>query len=220
MKDLKERLDELVKEGKEIQVTWDGGNDSGTITVYVGGKELAYGSSMESEISDVIDDALDYGSWAGDFTAHGSVVYDSEQGAFVGAGYEVTSDYTSTDCEIEFKVPKALNFDSISIETSGDWEYEPVKVFCRFNISNGPVFEEHIDLQIELQEILENAVINEISRLNCTVGSVYNDWEITRDMMEEFGDYLVFVIDSIGFEDKISNEKDHEISVVGKGEMY
>lgn len=216
MKDLKERLDELVKEGNEIRVTWDGGNDSGTITVYVGDKELDYGDELESGISDVIDGALDYGSWAGDFSAHGEVTYDSEQGAFVGDGYETLSDYTSTDCEIEFKVPKALNFDSITIETTGDWDYDPIHVTCRFNISNGPVFEEHINLQIELQDILEHAVTNEISRLNCTVGSVYNDWEITRDMMEEFGDYLVFVIDSIGFEDKVTNDKFHEISIVGR----
>jgi hypothetical protein len=219
MKDLKERLDELVKEGNEIRVTWDGGNDSGTITVYVGDKELDYGDSLESEISGVIDDALDYGSWAGDFSAHGEVLYDSEQGAFVGEGEEITSDYTSTDCEIEVKVPKALNFDSITIESTGDWEYDPIHITCRFNISNGPVFEEHIDLQREIEESIEHAVTGEISNLNCTVGSVYNDWVINRDEMKEVGEYLVYVIDSLGYEDKVSHSKEHEISVVGR-EMY
>jgi hypothetical protein len=215
MKDLKERLDELVKEGNEIRVTWDGGNDSGTITVYVGDKELDYGDSLESEISGVIDDALDYGSWAGDFSAHGEVLYDSEQGAFVGEGEEITSDYTSTDCEIEVKVPKALNFDSITIESTSDY----TSITCRFNISNGPVFEEHIDLQREIEESIEHAVTSEISKLNCTVGSVYNDWVINRDEMKEVGDDLVYVIDSLGYEDKVSHSKEHEISVVGR-EMY
>ena len=219
MKDLKERLDELVKEGKEIKVTWDGGNDSGTITVYVGGVGLDYGAKLESEISNVIDGALDYGSWAGDFSANGEVIYNSEQGAFVGEGYETVSDYISTDCEIEVKVPKALNFDSITIETAGDWEYDPIRITCRFNISNGPVFEEHIDLQREIEESIEHAVISEIDKLNCTVGSVYNDWEITRDRMKEVGDELVYVIDSLGYEDKVTNDKYHEISVVGR-EMY
>jgi hypothetical protein len=31
---------------------------------------------------------------------------------------------------------------------------------------------------------------------------------------------LVYVIDSLGYEDKVTNDKFHEISVVGKGEMY
>lgn len=219
MKDLKERLDELVKEGKEIRVIWDGGNDSGTITVYVGGVGLDYGAELESEISGVIDGALDYGSWAGDFSASGEVTYDSEQGAFVGDGYETISDYTCTDCEIEVRVPKALNFDSITIESTGDWEYDPIHITCRFNISNGPVFEEHIDLQREIEESIEHAVTSEISKLNCTVGSVYNDWVINRDEMKEVGDDLVYVIDSLGYEDKVTNEKCHEISVVGR-EIY
>ena len=219
MKDLKERLDELVKEGNEIRVTWDGGNDSGTIHVYVGDRELDYGESLESEISGVIDNALDYGSWAGDFSAHGEVVYDSEQGAFFGDGYETVSDYTSAGCEIEVKVPKALNFDSITIESTGDWEYDPIHITCRFNISNGPVFEEHIDIQREIEESIEHAVTSEIGNLNCTVGSVYNDWVINRDEMKEVGDDLVYVIDSLGYEDKVTNDKFHEISVVGR-EMY
>jgi len=216
MKNLKEELDALVKEGKEIKVTWDGGNDSGTITVYVDGRGLDFGDDLESDISDLIDGALDYGSWAGDFSARGEVFYDSEKSAFVGEGEEITSEYESEDCNIEVEVPKAFNFDSISIEISGDWEYDPVGVFCRFNISNGPVFEEHMGLQNKIQETLEKDITDVISKLNCTVGSVYNDWVINRDDMDEVGENLVFVIESISYEDRVSNCKEHEISVVDK----
>jgi hypothetical protein len=48
---------------------------------------------------------------------------------------------------------------------------------------------------------------------------VYNDWVINRDEMKEVGDDLVYVIDSLGYEDKVSHSKEHEISVVGR-EMY
>jgi hypothetical protein len=43
---------------------------------------------------------------------------------------------------------------------------------------------------------------------------VYNDWVINRDDMDEVGENLVFVIESISYEDRVSNCKEHEISVV------
>lgn len=201
---LRQQLDALAAQGKEIKVTWEGGNDSGGYSLFIDGVEVNYGDEAYDEIVDPISDNVDYGSWAGDFSADGSVVYDSEQGGFVGEGRDTESQTCELDdIDIEIRVPKALNFDSIEIATEGTYFLEELNVRCGFVMANGPVFPEHL----ETQNVMETYVRDSIDDILTThkeckdeeIGWVYNEWTLRRESLGEDGDYLVGNINSIDF---------------------
>ena len=215
---LRQRLDAIADEGKEIKVTWEGGNDSGSFTVYIDGKQCEYGDVDHEEIIDKLDESLDFGSWSGDFFADGSVVYDSKEGAFIGEGRDVTSEGgTLSDISIELRVPKYLNFDRIGIHTEGSYCWDELHVRCNFIINNGPVFEEHSLTQEALNDYLIERIChildtNEGSK-DEEIGYVYNEWSITRESFDEDGEDLVYIIDELDFEFNDSNEHSYKIKI-------
>lgn len=201
---LRQQLDALAAEGKEIKITWEGGNDSGGYNLFIDGVEVNYGDAAYGEIVNPISDSIDYGSWAGDFSADGSVVYDSDEGAFVGEGRDTESQSCELDdIDIEIRVPKALNFDSIEIVSEGTYFLKELTVRCGFVMSNGPVFPEHI----ETQDVMETHVKDSIDDILTThkdckdeeIGWVYNEWTIRRESLGEDEDYLVGNINIIDF---------------------
>lgn len=219
---LRQKLDALAAEGKEIKVTWDGGNDSGSYTAYVGGKELGYGDSLGDAIVDLVGDEIDYGSWAGDYYADGEVCYDADEGAFIGEGKEVTTEYDTSDVSIELRIPKALNFESITIDTEGGSQHDEVRCSFRFSISNGPVFEEHVNLQTEWEEKIQTLLTDfaytvELGE-DSEVEGMYNDWIIGRDHMTEDGDDLVFTIEDVGFSYSCPRYQHRVVTVLEDGD--
>jgi len=215
---LRQRLDAIADEGKEIKVTWEGGNDSGSFTVYIEGKECEYGDVDHDEIIDKLDEDLDFGSWSGDFFADGSVVYDSKEGAFIGEGRDVTSEVASlSDISIELRVPKYLNFDIIRIYTEGSYCWHELRVRCNFIINNGPVFEEHSFTEEAMNDYLMERIChildtNEDSKHE-EIGYVGNEWSITRESFDEDGEDLVYIIDELDFEFNDSNERSYKIKI-------
>jgi hypothetical protein len=202
---LRQRLDAIAAEGKEIKVTWEGGNDSGGYNLFIDGVEVYYGDAVYDEIvEDIISDAIDYGSWAGDYSADGSVYYNADQGAFIGEGKDTTSECACLDgISIEIRVPKYLNFDSVDMETEGTFCWGELNCTFRFGINNGPVFEEHSGIEKSMESyVLES--INHILQTDeaCKgqeIGWVSNTWSIPREEFEEEEDSLVFIIDSIDY---------------------
>jgi hypothetical protein len=201
---LRQRLDAIAAEGREIKVTWEGGNDSGGYDLYVDGEQGNHGDLLADNVIDIIANTIDYGSWAGDYFADGAVYYNKDEGAFIGEGKDTTSDGGClVDISIEVKVPKLLNFDFFNITTEGTFCWGEFTASARFVIDNGPVFPEHS----KVEEDMENYIRESVSHLletdeackNEEIGWVYNDWMIARDDFEEDGDSLVFIIDSIDF---------------------
>lgn len=217
---LKQRLDSLSKEGKEVKVSWEGGNDSGGFTVFVDNKELPYGDDFETEILSQVEYRLDYGSWAGDFYADGYVIYKHEEEAFVGEGKDVSTDYITTvlkENPIEVRVPKMLNFDSITIDIEGNASDDDVRCKVSFRIENGPVFEEHLSYEEKIENIMIKSIEDIVKSIDTSdggeVNSVYNDWIIRRDEMEEDGDDLCFYIREISYGFDYPNYQSYSIPV-------
>lgn len=216
---LKQKLDELYKEGKEIKVKWEGGNDSGGYTVYLDGEELAWGDPFGEAVSDAVSDTMDYGSWAGDWWADGEACYSPEEEAFVGSGKEVTNDTEVLDDSITIRVPKILNFESINIDTTGDFIGSDggVSASVRFVINNGPVFEEHTKLETQLSDYISEQILDLTDAMSLgedkEIQSCYNDWVINREDMREEEDHLVFEINdiSVGYGDV--KWSDHYITI-------
>jgi len=182
---LKDYLKQLSDEGKDIRITWDGGNDSGSYYAYIGGKELSYGTHLEEILTRIADDHLDYGSWAGDFYASGEVCYNPRSGEFEGDSRTSVSESATTVSDIEIVVPEAINFDSISIDLEGNSE-DGVSCSFKLNVMNGPVFEEHRDIEREVEDQVKERVCTILDKVcfDKERYSVYDSDSISRDEME------------------------------------
>jgi hypothetical protein len=201
---LQQRLDAIAAEGKEIKVTWEGGNDSGGYNLFVDEVEVNYKDAFFDEVVDFISDTIDYGSWAGDYSADGSVCYNADQGAFIGEGKDTTSESACLDgISIEIRVPKYLNFDSVDMETEGTFCWDDIVCSFRFGINNGPVFEEHSDIEKSMESYLLESVTHILQTDEACkgeeIGWVPNTWSIPREEFKEEEDSLVFIIDSIDY---------------------
>ena len=179
----KKYLTKLLSEGaKEIRVTWEGGNDEGSFSLFVDEKEVEvlWNNKDDSyELVDYIADEIGYGSFAGDYNANGEVIYDVEMGAFVGYDdCEMLQDYTyKFKKPLVFSILKELWFDSVLVDISG--YSEDMDISVRLSISNGPVFEEHMDFESNAVKIIEKEVDHQI----------FNDIDEVRDVWfsQEYG---------------------------------
>jgi hypothetical protein len=104
--------------GNEVAICWEGGGDSGWIYMTVDGSES---SSEEGDwLVDRMSDILDYGSWAGEFSASGTAVYNPETKVFEGE--DVYSEDTNETYELSdddiliVKIPKRYFFEELNIE--------------------------------------------------------------------------------------------------------
>ena len=179
----KKYLTKLLSEGaKEIRVTWEGGNDEGSFSLFVDEKEVEvlWNNKDDSyELVDYIADEIGYGSFAGDYNANGEVIYDVEMGAFVGYDdCEMLQDSTyKFKKPLVFSILKELWFDSVLVDISG--YSEDMDISVRLSISNGPVFEEHMDFESNAVKIIEKEVDHQI----------FNDIDEVRDVWfsQEYG---------------------------------
>jgi hypothetical protein len=208
----------MAAEGKEIKVTWEGGNDSGGYSLFVDGAD-DYGDDLDYyEIIEIISDEIDYGGWSGAFSADGSVVYDSDEGAFIGEGKETESHSGCLEgVSIEIRLPKALNFDSFEIITEGTHCWEDLSTDCRFIISNGPVFPKHVQIENDMNNYVMESITHILETDEACkdeeIGWVSNDWFISREEFEEDGDELVYVIDNIDFNYNNTKYQSHHITI-------
>jgi hypothetical protein len=155
----KKYLTKLLSEGaKEIRVVWEGGNDEGSFYLYVDEKEVDVDYTKNNGTYDLIDyiaGEIGYGSFAGDFSTNGEVIYDIEKGAFIGDdSYEEQQEFTyKLRKHLVLTIPKDLWFDTIEVDMSG---YDgDLDTSVRLSITNGPVVQEHIDFESKSVEALQ-----------------------------------------------------------------
>lgn len=157
-------LEKLLSEGaKEIRITWEGGNDEGSFSLFVDDKEVTIDYNKKDgtyELVDFIADEIGYGSFAGDYNANGEVIYDVEQGAFIGEDdCEMLEDYTyKFKKPLIFPILKELWFDNVLVDISG--YSEDIDISVRLSISNGPVFQEHMDFESNAVKVIEKEIDN------------------------------------------------------------
>jgi hypothetical protein len=92
---------------------------------------------------------------------------------------------------------------------------------CQFKlfVTNGPVFEEHVNLEEFwekkiVEEFLEYAKIRDLAEEEDNhVQSMYNDWVINREEMEEVGDDLVYTIDNVSYSYENAMHRDRTVHI-------
>lgn len=197
-----------VGEGKEITLCWEGGGDSGWVYFEVDG-EQAEGEEIEALV-DMMYNELDYGSWAGEFSANGRANYDPATKCFEGVDYYSEDDYdTMTLTEpIQIFIPKSLAFDSFEYQISGEFE-NGVSFDISFNIINGFISPELRQLEQESSEYLKTKVLEAFDKIDV---SYYNEHKLVeRHEMNIVNDSLVLSISEIGY--SFYNETQHGISI-------
>jgi hypothetical protein len=171
----KEYLTKLLSEGaKEIKVTWEGGNDEGSYYLYVDGKDIDIDWHKKDGAYDLIDfigDEIGYGSFAGEFSTNGEVVYDVEEGAFLGDdSYEEQQEFTYKFRKpLVLTVPKDLWFDTVEVDMSG--YDDDIDVSVRLSVTNGPVVQEHIDFESD-----------SVTALKVIANQLFDDVDEVRDL--------------------------------------
>jgi hypothetical protein len=216
---LRQWLDDLEAQGKEVKLTWEGGNDDGSFNVYINDEVINIdGDSMGGRLVDIVADQIDYGSFAGDFSTSGELLY--EDGHMTGNDFYSVSESDTFDIEdkpILIEIPEYLWFDSISITTEG-FLSESVSVSVNFNISNGPVVDDHGKLEDELSEMLDHLISSHLDEVKKEVTYVYNEWNFIFDEGEVKDGKRIFIIDSIVYSYENGEDKAIAIEITDEAE--
>lgn len=204
-------LDQQVAAGKEVYVSWDGGDDSGGAQLHIDGK--GYYGGMEDKIPGldirrIIENAyteLDYGSWAGEFSAQGEAYYDPKTKSFQGVDTYESSNTIVTLEKVSFRVPQSIYFDALDCRTESvpDDQPDSTPEFVDFLVKNGPksnaTMQDELDILDQIDEIGDRIVADfmekssshdmEIDRIRL----VYNE-VIPRSAGVPDGEDLVFTL--------------------------
>ena len=214
---LKQWLDTLEAEGKEVKITWEGGNDDGCYYVSIDDKHI--NDNYTDKLIDIIADEISYGSFAGDFYTSGELIY--EDGHFTGTDNYSTTESDSIilgkDKHIKIEIPEYLWFDTISINTEGNVD-DDFSVLVNFNISNGPVVDEHNLLENDLPEMIEREVLDRLQGTNQTANYSYNEWSFQFDEGEVIDGKRTFIIDSIEYSYEDGEDKEICIEITDDAE--
>lgn len=144
-KDLVEYMNE-----HEFSGNWDGGGDSGSYNVFIDGIELEYTDCYLSAIYKICDIVLQYGSWAGEFSANGEIRYDKETKIFSFEGIEHSDEYYEVDVKFfQIDIPDDVfpYIDSINLYAEPEAES-----MVKINITNGIFTSEMEVFEKELNE--------------------------------------------------------------------
>lgn len=196
-KSVLEWCEEQHKLGKELKFTWDGGGDSGWVEFYVDDNPAA-GPQADNLIDDMYE-LLDYGSWAGEFSASGEAIYDNKKKAFVGTDTYQEVETRSFPASMSFSVPKDLWFDDISIRIEGRVE-EGTEVIVTFNVKNGFLTPKHRKLEetiaLEIVGQVEEFIANLSEDTN--YDNIWDELRISSNDAKDKDDKNVnFVIDHL-----------------------
>jgi hypothetical protein len=201
-------LNQLAEDGKEITMKWEGGGDSGWVYFEVGGETID--NEYSEALLNYMYDVLDYGSWAGEFTANGEATYQPETKSFTGTDYYSEDDWDSLECNQIIEVPKHLWFESLHVEVESNHD-EPPNVSVLFIVKNGFISQEHLDFCSNLEEILKDnfeAVFDNYKGKDEFRGC--NDsWILERsEATEDEDEMLVFDINTVEIQTYQSSDKD------------
>ena len=129
-----------------------------------------------------------YGSWAGEFGANGRAVYDSDEKAFVGTDYYHETDADTYEANILIRIPKELWFNRLEIHIEANRD-EIANADIDFVIQNGFKLDDHVKLEKELGEYLEENIESAIKDYVDNTGKEFNS--IWDDISIEFSEGVV-----------------------------
>jgi hypothetical protein len=155
-------------------------------------------------------DVLDYGSWAGEFNASGSAIYDAEKNAFEGTDFYGEDTDDVLDVDFTFRVPKKLWFDTLHVEVEANYDETP-QMSVRTLIKNGFLTDQHTEFCSNLEEVLKDEFEAIISNYESNEGyefrSCTDSWILERADAVESGDDLLFYIKQVDISVMTNDEK-------------
>ena len=177
--------DKKTAEGSSIAICWEGGGDSGWVYMQVDDAET---SDAEGDwLVDRMYDVLDYGSWAGEFSASGRAEYDPTTKMFEGEDcYSEDESLTlelDNDEIITVKIPKKYFFEELSIEfdnilDAGDVTIRPV-------VKNGILNQELITYCESLEDDVRDKARALLEKHLEDTDSEYSGWQTENWTMKE-----------------------------------
>jgi len=200
--------DKQVAEGREITLCWEGGGDSGWVYFEIDGTQ-AEGEEIEALV-DMMYNELDYGSWAGEFSANGTATYDPITKCFEGTDYYSEDDWTDTTFEepFAFYIPGTHGFDSIEYNVEGDFE-DDFRVEITFNIINGFITPELRELENEISEAVKEKIIEALKEIDANYFNTHVLAE-RHEMKIEKG-AVIFEIPSVNY--SVYNTEDKGVTI-------
>jgi len=198
---------EQVKQGKQLTMHWEGGGDSGWVYFQIDGEQVE--NEYTSYLVDMMYSELDYGSWAGEFSATGEATFNLEENAFVGIDYYSEDETISFACDMEVRIPKNLWFDSVTIQIEADSD-ESSHVDVSFNIKNGFLTDEHGIYASKVEDILSekvNEVVDEFVNAGNEYRGVWDNMTIEKSEWEENDQHLVYNIKELDIRTATTQDK-------------
>jgi hypothetical protein len=221
--DLIKWCDEQVAQGKELSLAWEGGGDSGWVYFKIDDEQVS-DSEETPQIEELINrmyDQLDYGSWAGEFSASGEAIYDPKQKAFVGTDYYSEDETVMHECSLKIRVPKHLWFDAVEY----NFEQEDPEIDIAFILRNGFLTDEHTkaaeEIKTDLDIDVEKAIKDYSSLPDSTpYQNVWQNERINRSEFIEEGDYLVATIYDLNIGTRTETDKDIYLELITQEDEY
>ncbi len=209
---------DLHAQGKELKMTWDGGNDSGWVDFLIDDATPEPGIDADNAeiLRDMCDNELDYGSWAGDYSANGEAIFNPEEKSFIGTDYYSEDDNVSQSCELRIELPGNVWFDSVEIMIQD----ESVEVDVDLIVRNGFKTDLHTIAENMLKASIKDqvdAIVNDFIRNNRhqEYRSMWEEINLSRaDFTQETeGGKFVHVVKEIGIGIYVTEEKDICITI-------
>jgi hypothetical protein len=209
-----------VDEGNELKICWSGGNDSGWTHFQIDGEDVD--NEYTEYLVDRMYEVLDYGSWAGEFSAQGEAVYNKEEQAFVGIDDYSEDETVSKECNIVIQVPQELWHDSLSINIEGN-DGDRTRIEARFGIKNGFLSDKHIVFISGLEERMEeevDAVIEDfVQNSDRDYRSIWETINLEPKDGVVKGDFLEYTIEELNIGTTSSDEKDVYLEITEEDEL-
>lgn len=198
----------LHEAGNDLTMKWEGGGDSGWIYFEIDGETTD--NEYTRALIDVMDDILDYGSWAGEFNASGTAVYDPKINGFVGTDFYGEDESEVLDANFTIRIPKSFWFTTFHVEVECNYD-EGSNVAASFLVKNGFLIDKHSDFCTNLEQDLAkdfDDLFNSYDSNNDYVfRSSTDSWILERNEAVEDGDDLVFEIEKVQIQVTTEDEK-------------
>lgn len=188
--------DKLTSDGKELTITWEGGNDNGWLTLRLDDQEIQTLNETENQIIRFVEDFLGYGSFAGDFSTDGKVTYDRENKCFIGEDNYSETSADFHECNIELCIPEQIWFDSLALNLESDGDL--VNSSIELRIMNGPYPQAFESMQKDIERKISECFMEITDHLENFAG-LWEDLTIRRASFQPKDGLLRYQIHSFTY---------------------
>ena len=199
-------------------MTWDGGNDSGWVAFSIEGNLTEEDKSFIEYLREKCYNELDYGSWAGEFSANGEATFDPKESSFIGTDYYTEEENVTRECGLKIAIPKSIWFDAVEIAI------EDIEVTVRTSlvVRNGFKTSTHEQIETSISASITEQVLFIIDQYESDDGynmpfrSIWENIRLSKADFKEEGDELVHIITALTI--GVDNESEKEIFIQLKEE--